>query len=143
VDSTPACEAISARSPGGTPRQTDVGSCPAPAVPSNRKARTPNIEFPASKRPPSGRVAEPRASASVRHGVWLAARCHAGTHFSNDASMTHLRPPPQPLPSTTFPAPKAGLRSSDELPALRGFLKVSCADSNESPIIFHYPSKTL
>ena len=142
VDSTPACEAISARSPGGTPRQTDVGSCPVPAARSNQRARIPNIEFPVSKRPPIGRVVGPKASASVRHGIWPAEHCHADTQFSNDAPMKHLNPRPQPLSSTTFPAQKAGLRSSDGLPALRGFLWVSCADSNKSHHTFHYPSQT-
>lgn len=132
ADSSRVCEAISARSLGGTPHQRAVGSCPAPAVRSSQMAHTPKIEFPASKRRPMRCVVEPRVSAAVRDGVWHIAHFHVATISSNDAPTKHSNPRTQPLPSTFSPAQKAGLRSCDELPALREFLRVSCPQSNES-----------
>lgn len=133
ADSSRVCEAISARNLGGTPRQRAVGSCPGRAVRSSRMAHTPNIELHASKRQPMRCVVEPKVSAAVRDGVWHVAHFHVATHASNDAPTKHSIPRTQPLPSTFSPAQKAGLRSCDELPALREFLRVSCPQSNGSP----------
>lgn len=137
VDSSQACKAGEAHSQGGSERQRVARLCRGPAVRSTPMEHTPNAEYQASKRQPIRSIVWLRASVLVRDAALHAACPRAATTFSNDGPTTRYIQSSQPLPSMTFPARTAGLRSCDGLRALAGFLMVSCHNCSRSTPFFH------
>jgi hypothetical protein len=75
----------------------------------------------------SNAVAPSSAVVSGPHAPWPSTRVPraASKLFANGSPTRRWSRLPQPLPSTSSPAQKAGLQSFDELPAQRGFLWVA------------------
>ena len=133
-DSNQAGGAPSVRSSHDRRHRKSVGSDPAPKDQSIPTARSPNDEF-LETAPQSIETAADRiTSQPARDVVWDAACRRDATLFSNARPKKHLSLQPQLRPSTTFPSRKAELRFVDELPAIRGFLLVSCTKYSKSPI---------
>lgn len=132
ADSNPADTAVAAHIPDDNPRRTVAGSCPAPAVRSNRRGHTPNNVCHASRRQSILSVAGLKAWASGLDEASLEACFHASKRLSIGTPMKRWSQPPQPLPSMACPSRKAWPRSFDGLRASRGFLLVSCSNCTET-----------
>jgi hypothetical protein len=134
--SSPVCGATCQHNPRGISLRTIAGSSGQPTRMSNPADQIPRPGAP-DPTPPRASAAAPPSNAAADLGV-VSARVLVHLVGSRiDASgwpTTHLIQLPQPLPSMTSPAQKAGPRSFDELPTLRGFLWVACTHSTQSAV---------
>lgn len=111
----------------GIARQTVAQSSPGQGHTSNPSERSPKPPAPDPRPRPNAVVDPPPIVAEDQDAACESIRepRHVSSASAIDWLMTHLSPPPRPLPSTISPARKAGPQSSDALPALRDFLLVS------------------
>lgn len=129
---------------GDSRRQTAAESDSARAARTSHRACSPRKANPVSMPKPAAAVAEASASADVPDAAWPAtpARLHDARLPSNDWQRRYSNQRPQPLAPAISPAQKAGLPHVGELPALRGFLGVSCTIIRDSPLLFHSQLRT-
>lgn len=137
ADSTPTDAAAAAHTPDENPRRTIAGSCPAPAVPSIRRAHTPNNACRASTQRPVPSVAGRKASASCPDEASIEVRFPASQRLSSGIPMKRWSQLSQPLPSMTCPSRRAWPRSFDGLRASRDFLLVSYFNCTEPTTFSH------
>ena len=132
VDSSLTDAANAARIPDDTRRRTVAGSCRALKVRSIHPARIPNTECRESKQRSIRSAGGRTAWGLCLDDAWTGACFHASTPASIGGPMKRWSQQPQPLPSTTYPSRKAGLRSFDGLRVFRGFQLVSCPNCTEA-----------
>jgi hypothetical protein len=119
------CGAIEPCSLDGTGRQRAERSCREPAARSIPTRRSPNIVYPATKLKQALSAGKVRAWVCVPGGALRTTYSRVAMPSSSETPKRHSLQPPQQLQSRTFPARRAGLRSSDELRAIRDFQMVS------------------
>ena len=135
VDSSQDCAEACPRSPRGIRSQTVGESSLGPADMSTPKASNPNNRSPVSTRPivPCAVRATSLVVGQDADGRVMTCCRRVSIFPSNGTLKKHYIRPPQPLPSTSSLARKAGLQSFDELPAPQDFLMVSCPQFTRSP----------
>ena len=141
-DSTRVGAAASRHSPHETTRRTTSRSNFGPGRRSSRIARSPKPLVLDPTLSPVPVAAASSGAATAQHAVCELSLVPlvASTLFANDWPKRHCNRPPQPLPSATSPARKAGPRSFDELLALREFLWVSLPECTTAAM--HIPLTT-